>query len=144
MRIRTMNAALATLTILCWGGAAPAAELALALEGIRSDSGRVMIAVFDRADAFRARTDAIATVRIRARRGRLMLSLGGLPPARYAVSVFHDENGDGALDTNLLGIPTEGYGFSNRARGTMGPPSFAEAAVHLGEDRRAVSVRLTY
>jgi uncharacterized protein (DUF2141 family) len=52
----------------------------------------------------------------------------GLPPGYYAVAFFHDENGNGRLDTGTFGRPLEGYGFSNDARGRMGPPSFAAAA----------------
>jgi len=46
----------------------------------------------------------------------------------YAVSVFHDENYNGKLDTNLLGIPREGVGASNDARGNFRPPKFGAAA----------------
>ena len=48
----------------------------------------------------------------------------GLPPGDYAVAAFHDADGNGELGTNILGIPTEGYGFSN------GAPGFIEG---LGE-----------
>ena len=144
MRIRTTSTALALLTILAWGRPAATAELALSLAGIRGDLGQVMIAVFDRAAAFRSRTGAVATIRVRARKGGLSLCLGGLPPARYAVSAFHDEDGDGELDANMLGIPTEGYGFSNGAVGAMGPPSFADAAVAVDGGRRVLPIRLTY
>jgi len=46
---------------------------------------------------------------------------------QYAIKVFHDENANGELDINFLGIPKESYGFSNHARGRFGPPPFAEA-----------------
>ncbi len=57
-----------------------------------------------------------------------------LPAGRYAVSLFHDENGNGKLDTNPAGIPLERYGFSRDARGRMGPPSFEDAAIDLHAD----------
>lgn len=52
-----------------------------------------------------------------------------LPPAGYAISVFHDSNRNGRLDTNGLGIPREGFAFGNNARGFFGPPSFDKAKV---------------
>jgi len=55
----------------------------------------------------------------------------GLGAGRYAVAVYQDENRNGKLDKNFLGMPTEPYGFSNDARGSMGPPSFDAAAVDI-------------
>lgn len=51
----------------------------------------------------------------------------GIPEGTYGLSAFHDKNGNGKLDTNLVGMPTEDYCASNNARGFMGPPSFADA-----------------
>ncbi|MGJ7582834.1 DUF2141 domain-containing protein [Variovorax sp. RHLX14] len=62
----------------------------------------------------------------------------GLPPGRYAVKSFADENGNGKLDTNLVGLPTERYGFSNDAKGRMGPPSFEQASFMLEADNSIV------
>ena len=65
---------------------------------------------------------------------KTVLVYRNLPAGRYAVSLFHDENGNTRLDANPAGIPTERYGFSRDARGRMGPPAFAEAAIDLGAD----------
>jgi uncharacterized protein (DUF2141 family) len=43
-----------------------------------------------------------------------------IPPGTYALAVIHDENANGKLDTSWLGIPTEGYGFSNDVKGSLG------------------------
>jgi len=47
-----------------------------------------------------------------------------LKPGKYAFKYFHDENKNKILDLTWIGIPKEGYGFSNNAKGTLGPPSF--------------------
>ena len=62
------------------------------------------------------------------------------------MAAFHDADGDGELDQNILRIPTEGYGFSNGARGFMGPPSFDDAALTIGsgEERISVVVPIAY
>jgi uncharacterized protein (DUF2141 family) len=65
---------------------------------------------------------------------KVVLVYRNLPAGKYAVSVFHDENGNGKLDANLVGMPTEPYGFSRDARGLVGPPSFADAAFDLQAD----------
>jgi len=50
-----------------------------------------------------------------------------LPFGEYAIKLFHDENMNGELDSNFLGIPTEDYGFSNNVRGTFGPADYDDA-----------------
>lgn len=59
-----------------------------------------------------------------------------LPEGDYAVSLFHDENGNKKLDTNFLNIPKEAFGFSNDALGIMGPPSFSNAKIHMVNNQR--------
>jgi uncharacterized protein (DUF2141 family) len=67
----------------------------------------------------------------------------GLPklaPGVYAVTLFHDENGNGKLDTKTFGIPKEGFGFSNNPKIRVGPPRFKDTAFALtgaGPERRA-------
>jgi uncharacterized protein (DUF2141 family) len=65
---------------------------------------------------------------------RAVLVYRNLQPGHYALSLLHDENGNGALDRNVAGTPTERYGFSRDAVGRMGPPAFADAAVDLQGD----------
>jgi uncharacterized protein (DUF2141 family) len=60
-------------------------------------------------------------------------SLQQLKSGVYAISVVYDRDGNGELNTGLMGIPTELVGFSNNARGLFGPPSFNKAKVKLVE-----------
>lgn len=60
--------------------------------------------------------------------------LENIPDGKYAITVFHDENGNGRLDTGMFGIPKEGYGFSNNARGMFGPPSFLDSSFEVKGD----------
>jgi len=53
-----------------------------------------------------------------------VIVINDLKPGKYAFKYFHDENNDEKLNTNFMGIPKEGYGFSNNASGKFGPPSF--------------------
>ena len=57
-----------------------------------------------------------------------------LPQGDYAFAIYHDENKNGKLDKNMLGVPTEYYGFSNNARRTFSAPSFEEARFDLKKD----------
>jgi uncharacterized protein (DUF2141 family) len=59
--------------------------------------------------------------------GEMTFTLDSIPAGTYAFGVFHDENNNEQIDQNWLGIPTEGFAFSNNAMGTFGPPSFDQA-----------------
>jgi uncharacterized protein (DUF2141 family) len=65
---------------------------------------------------------------INIRKSQARCDFEDIPPGTYAIAVVHDENMNGKLDTNLLGIPTEGYAFSNDAKGLLGAPSFSAAS----------------
>jgi len=63
----------------------------------------------------------------------------------YALAAYHDANNNGKLDTNFFGIPTEGYGCSNNARGTFGPPAFEDVAFQFTLTKnKLVSFYLSY
>ena len=144
---------------LVWLAALPvhAANLALTIEGVRSDVGEVLIGVYGDADGFKSAIDSSATksallpqawrivgVSLRAKAGSQSIIFTQLPPGRYAVIAFHDENDNGLLDANVFGVPTEGYGFSNNAQGFLGAPSFDAAAVTIGQADVSVSISLIY
>ncbi|MFN7707663.1 MAG: DUF2141 domain-containing protein [Sphingobacteriia bacterium] len=59
-----------------------------------------------------------------------------LPAGSYALAAFQDLNGNGELDTNLFGVPTEPYGFSNNARGTLSAPNFGECEIKLRNQQK--------
>ena len=115
------------------GGAAQAAELTVAVSGVNSGNGRVFVALH-RVKAgvkFPDQKGAVAGAWRMAGKGGFSITFTGLAPGRYAVNGFHDANGNGDLDTNLLGIPVEGYGFGNGATGMFGPASFDDSSVEL-------------
>lgn len=66
--------------------------------------------------------------------GQCIITLDGLKPGKYAFKYFHDENSNKKLDTNLIGIPKEGFGFSNNAKGKFGPPSFEKMIFKINSD----------
>lgn len=73
---------------------------------------------------------------------RWTVTVSDLPPGKYAVAAYVDNNRNGRLDKNFLGMPTEIYGFSNNARGMFGPPDFSEAAFEIGEAVVSKSIQL--
>jgi uncharacterized protein (DUF2141 family) len=61
-----------------------------------------------------------------------------IPAGVYAVSIFHDENDNGKMDSNFMGIPKEDYGCSNDASGFMGPPKWDDAKFQLKENKSII------
>jgi len=118
-------------------------DVSVEFANILDTKGSLYVAVFDRPDAFMQIEKALAKKVVSVSQpGTVRVSLGTLPPGQYALSCFHDLNGNGKLDTNLLGIPTEPYGFSNNARPKFRAPKWAEAMFQLNEASSIIKVRL--
>ena len=123
-------------------------KIELHLTGFRNGEGRVAVSVFRASDAqYFPRKPEMAvdkfTVDLNGRQ-ELTISTRSLPRGTYAIAVFHDENSDGKLATNFLGIPKEGFGFSNNPAILFGPPPFQRASFALGAADADVSIRLKY
>lgn len=123
-----------------------AADLAIEVRGVRAGEGRVYVAVHspESKETFPASAGMVAGLDQRARTGSIRFVLKDLPPGRYAVNAFHDENGNRELDSNIVGIPTEGYGFANDPPTVFGPPEFDAAAVDLGDEPAFAVMTLSY
>jgi len=111
-------------------------------------TGMVMVALFDSAAAFDGRgggdanpNRAVASTAISAS-GQVVATFDNLPAGDYAVKAFHDVNGDGEMNTNPFGMPTEPYAFSNNAVGNMGPARWDSARFTVsGETAQTISIR---
>jgi uncharacterized protein (DUF2141 family) len=105
-------------------------NLDIEITGIKNDEGKIMLQLFDGKEV--TVNQAMGDIKD----GKSTLSIKDLKPGKYAIRYFHDENGNGKLDTNTFGIPKEGYGFSNNAKGTFGPPSFEKWIFDLTENKK--------
>jgi uncharacterized protein (DUF2141 family) len=91
---------------------------------VREDGGVVRCGLFAR-DGWLKKPVGADIVKLTGRQALCVFKK--IPPGTYGLSAFHDQNNNGKLDTNLLGMPTEDYCASNNARGVLGPPSFSDA-----------------
>jgi uncharacterized protein (DUF2141 family) len=115
------------------------------VDGVRNDKGQVLCALFSSAADFPKHAErAIARSKSAIADGHAMCEFAGVVPGTYAVSVFHDENNNGKLDTNFIGMPKEGVGASNNAKGHMGPPKFDAAAFRFAGGRLDINIKMTY
>jgi uncharacterized protein (DUF2141 family) len=138
-------AAAAFISAVNWGTPASAASLSVQVENLRNQDGNIIVALYDSASSFLDAERHVIIVEPQAARGDTMeVVFDGLPPGDYAAAAYHDENLSGEFDTNFLGIPLEGYGFTNGARAGLGPPDFEEAAVAVGTGSARTELALTY
>lgn len=102
---------------------AAAQTIEVRIEAVRSDKGQLFVSLVDTAQKKVERHIVAAAA------GAVTVDFTGVAPGDYAIKVYHDENMNGRMDKNFLGLPTEGYAFSNRARARFGPPSFASMRI---------------
>lgn len=126
-RILFLGASIVTLA----NGPALAETIAVTIDNLRNDVGLVNAAVYNGAEGFPEDREPVSGVRVPISRGTAKAVFPDLKPGTYAIVFFHDENGNGKIDKNLLGFPTEGFGFSNDATGSFGPPDFRDASFVL-------------
>lgn len=115
-------------------------KLSVAVSNVRNSQGAVFIAVYDRAHWLKP-GQFQAHRRVRAHQGTVSVSFDGMEPGRYAIAVFHDENDNGRVDTNFLGLPAEGFGFSKLS--PFRKPAFEETSFDVDGHVR-MGVRLRY
>ncbi|MBV9882333.1 MAG: DUF2141 domain-containing protein [Sphingomonadaceae bacterium] len=123
--------------------AASAAQLNVSLQGLRNLRGQVHLCLTRSADHFPDCSGDPAAVKRSLPANQAAHIAFELQPGAYALSVIHDENGNGRLDTSL-GIPREGFGFSNNPHIWFGPPSFAAARFLLPAGGAALNVTMKY
>ncbi len=140
LKFTALGFALFAITCISWSSHVEAAELIISIDN-PPNSGAVIAMLFNSKSTFVDLRDPFKTI---------TLPSGGTNPGRikdliageYALVVYHDENGNGRLDENFIGIPSEPLGFSNRYW-PQGPPTFANAAFRLEADEtKSINVKL--
>jgi len=119
----------AALALAATPGAKADPVVKITVAGVKASQGFMMIALHDEKGWSGA---PAARMRVAVTGPSVSVTLPAPAPGRYGVKLFHDVNGDGKMDTNIVGFPTEPFGFSNDAPIRLGPPSFADAAFDIG------------
>ena len=135
MNLRLISQALAAAAAVLSMAPAHALDLTIEVSGARSDKGHVMAAIY--ADAASWMKQSLHAERVVAGE-RTLLVFRNLAPGTYALALYHDENSNGVLDRNIVGLPTEPFGFSRDARAMMSAPKFETAALALQADTTIV------
>lgn len=119
---------------------AEAGDLTVDVSGIRSDKGQVLVTIYDKAENWNSFSSPVARQQVAASKKGVVLHFQ-LPPGTYALELMHDENGNGKLDKNVMGIPSEGYGYSNNPN-PMRRANFDEAKFVMSDAGLTLQVKM--
>ena len=111
--------------------------LEIDITGIRNNKGEILLQLFNENQKVIGQQKGVIEV------NKCKMKFGDLKPGKYAFRYFHDENLSGIMETNKLGIPEEGYGFSNNGAGLFGPKPFKEWLFEIKEDKK-IPVKIKY
>jgi uncharacterized protein (DUF2141 family) len=106
--------------------------LTVAASGLKNDKGTVQVGLYDAEGKFLNSIYKGASSSIKAKSATVVFST--IPAGVYAISAYHDENKNGKLDMNFMGIPKEDIACSNNAKGFMGPPKYVDAKFTATKD----------
>ncbi|NQV82464.1 MAG: DUF2141 domain-containing protein [Rhodospirillales bacterium] len=138
LRVFVLIAALA----LMLPGVLSAAELTVEVLGVRSNAGLVHFGLYDNPESFPTDDGRMGGAEVGISNNRAVTVFRGLLPGRYALAVFHDENGNDEFDQVFFGLPLEDFAFSNGAVAFFGPPGFDDAAVTVPPEGAKITIRI--
>jgi len=118
-----------------------AADLTVTLHDVRARTGLLKLAVVDSQASWDGQAKPVHADGAPPQGNAATFVFKGLKPGAYAVLVTHDENGNGTLDTNMIGMPIEAYGFSNNPK-VMRKPTWDEARFDVGAQDAAIDIHL--
>jgi uncharacterized protein (DUF2141 family) len=115
-------------------------DITVNIENLNSNEGKLLVGLYNtEADFLKNRyKDAVISIK----NNKATLVFEDVPVGIYAVSFVHDENNNGKMDTNFMGIPKEDYGCSNNAKGTFGPPKWKDAKFELKDENKLITISL--
>jgi uncharacterized protein (DUF2141 family) len=114
-------------------------NITVTVKGIDSNEGQIFLALYDNESDFLDKS--FKGTKSKIQNNQCVVTFENIPSGVYAVSIFHDANDNGKMDTNFMGIPKEDYGCSNDASGFMGPPKWSDAKFEL-KDNTSITINL--
>ena len=102
-------------------------KLIVNINGMKNANGKLNFALYNSAASFNDPSQTYKEYFLPVQQGNMTITIDSLPEGDYSFGLFHDENENYQIDKNWLGIPSEGFAFSNNAMGSFGPPSYNQA-----------------
>ena len=102
------------------------------IQSIQHNQGKLYIQLYKGKQSYKSNKPYSATI-VKAKEGTVSVKFSDIEAGDYAIRYFHDENNNGSMDTNLFGLPVEGYGFSNNAIVNFGPPRYEQMSFKVAQ-----------
>lgn len=115
-------------------------KILIKVDQIKSSEGTINVAIFNSKKDFL--NNPFLSKTMKASSGELNFEFDNVPNGEYTVSIFHDINGNGELDTNFMGIPDEPYGVSKEGKSMFGPPNYNDAKFTLMNESASLIISL--
>ena len=122
----------------------PLAKLTIKVVDLRNHKGQLIFGVFRSPDGFPIEEQKAVNWQIKPADADTVVFTAMLPPGKYAASVLHDENKNGKMDKNFLGVPQEGYGVTNNPKPRFRGATFDEARFTLPRDGVILTISIQY
>lgn len=136
---------LASLTCLAEERSLLKGSITVEVNGLRSNAGEVRVNLYDSKDGFPSEPEkAVMTLVSKIDNNRAKVVFKDIHIGNYAISVLHDENGNGKMDLNWLMVPKEGIGASNNPNFSIGPPDFNDAKFKLSSEEMNILIKVRY
>lgn len=120
-------------------------KLTVKVTGIKNPKGLIIMSLYDKEDGFPNDIEkSIQRKSVRMKDGKCTIVFNQLPYGIYAIGVIHDENSNGKMDKYFIGMPKEGVGASNNAKGSFGPPKFSDAKFSLKSKNITLNINMVY
>ena len=134
------------LFVLMLGSVAAQAQnqVTATVTNFNNDKGFCRACIFDNSEAFKGSGNALACISTKVSNKQTTLVFTNIPDGTYAISVFHDANGNNKFDTNFFGIPKEGYGASGNNLPFAAAPGFNANKFTLKKNNLSLSIKLRY
>ncbi|MBD2242826.1 DUF2141 domain-containing protein [Nostoc sp. FACHB-888] len=146
--LRVSMLLLAVVGNLAWSFSAKAnfnGKLTVEIDGLKSKNGQVCVSIFATSEGFPGDRDrGLQKQCTKITDTPLPITFENLKAGSYAVAVFHDQNNDGTLNSNVFGIPSEGFGFSSNPEIRTRAPKFSEAAFLVAGPDTNIQIQLKY
>ena len=120
-------------------------EIVLHISGLRNDNGILRVLLFQSSDGFPSdHKKSYALKNVSLEGDSVTVTIPNIPYEEYAISVLHDENTNGKMDTNWIGLPKEGVGISNNVKSKFGPPKYEEAKFKHNSKKLLLNIEMKY
>lgn len=125
------------LLFICTNFVVAQFKLTIEITGLRNNNGNVLYELFD------AKQKSLKVGNVDISNKKCVIVFENIKPAKYGFNYIHDENKNKKLDTKLMGIPKEGFGYSNNALVKFGPPAFEKWVFEAKEDTK-LNLKIKY